>query len=135
MCQTFVQGYDTFPAIEQENLIYSMEFWVRKGAHCFEYMALGILMHLNMAIYAGRGRGAGNRAAMDFWGSGQRRPAIIFLASLAAGILYAVGDELHQYFVPGRSCELRDVIIDSFGVFIGAVAVLIVTFRRKKKVE
>ena len=29
--------------------------------------------------------------------------------------LYAIGDEVHQYFVPGRSCELRDVIIDVGG--------------------
>ena len=29
--------------------------------------------------------------------------------------LYAIGDEVHQYFVPGRSCELRDVVIDVGG--------------------
>ncbi len=30
-------------------------------------------------------------------------------------VLYAVTDEFHQSFVPGRSCELRDVLIDSSG--------------------
>lgn len=36
--------------------------------------------------------------------------------------LYAIGDEVHQYFVPGRSCELRDVVIDVGG----CVTVLII---------
>ena len=31
------------------------------------------------------------------------------------GSLYAVSDELHQLFVPGRSCELMDMLIDSSG--------------------
>ena len=29
--------------------------------------------------------------------------------------LYAISDEFHQEFVPGRSCELRDVVIDVSG--------------------
>lgn len=37
------------------------------------------------------------------------------------GILYAITDEIHQLFVVGRSCELRDVIIDSCGIIIGIV--------------
>ena len=49
------------------------------------------------------------------------------IASWGAGTLYAVTDELHQYFVPGRSCEFRDVCIDSLGVFTGImIAILIV---------
>lgn len=135
VCQTFVQDYDALPAVQRENLISGMEFWVRKSAHCLEYMVLGILMYLNMVIYADRGRSAENRASMVFWISGRCRSAIIFLASLAAGIIYAAGDELHQYFVPGRSCELRDVMIDSLGVFIGVAAVFIVIVWRKRKAK
>lgn len=107
MCRAFVQDYDTLPAIEQENLISSMEFWIRKSAHCFEYMVLGILMYLTTALYI-------------------KRTRQIFWTSLVAGIVYAAGDELHQYFVPGRSCEIRDVMIDSLGMFIGVVVTFIV---------
>lgn len=28
---------------------------------------------------------------------------------------YAFFDEAHQYFIPGRACELKDVIVDSLG--------------------
>lgn len=35
--------------------------------------------------------------------------------------LYACSDELHQYFVPGRSCRFFDVCVDSTGAFCGAL--------------
>lgn len=35
--------------------------------------------------------------------------------------LYACSDELHQYFVPGRSCRFFDVCVDSAGAFCGAL--------------
>lgn len=34
---------------------------------------------------------------------------------------YASFDEIHQYFVPGRSCQFTDVLIDTFGGFIGLI--------------
>lgn len=116
VCQTFVQDYDVLPMTEQENLIFSMEIWVRKSAHCFEYMALGILIYLTTNMYI-------------------KRMGWVLLISIMAGIVYAVGDEMHQYFVPGRSCELRDVMIDSLGVSIGVVASFIITDWWKKKIR
>ena len=35
------------------------------------------------------------------------------------GTLYAASDEIHQLFVPGRSGQLRDVLLDSDGVAAG----------------
>jgi len=42
-------------------------------------------------------------------------------AALAAGIAYAVSDELHQHFVPGRVGSPLDVLIDSVGVAVGVL--------------
>jgi hypothetical protein len=42
-------------------------------------------------------------------------------AALAAGIAYAVSDELHQHFVPGRVGSPLDVVIDSVGVAVGVL--------------
>ena len=42
-------------------------------------------------------------------------------AALAAGIAYAVSDELHQHFVPGRVGSPLDVLIDSVGVGVGVL--------------
>lgn len=33
--------------------------------------------------------------------------------------LYGITDELHQYFVPNRSCDFYDVLADSLGALIG----------------
>ena len=42
-------------------------------------------------------------------------------AALAAGIAYAISDELHQHFVPGRVGSPLDVLIDSVGVAVGVL--------------
>ena len=42
-------------------------------------------------------------------------------AALAAGIAYAVSDELHQHFVRGRVGSPLDVLIDSVGVAVGVL--------------
>ena len=38
--------------------------------------------------------------------------------------VYAVSDEIHQYFVPGRACMLRDMLLDTCGSLAGIVAAL-----------
>jgi len=41
--------------------------------------------------------------------------------AVAAGVVYAATDELHQHFVPGRHAAFRDVAIDAAGVLAGVV--------------
>jgi VanZ family protein len=42
-----------------------------------------------------------------------------FIFSLVFCVLYAISDEVHQLFVPGRGAQVTDVMIDSFGAFVG----------------
>lgn len=42
--------------------------------------------------------------------------------SLISTVLYASTDEIHQYFIVGRACQVRDVFVD----FCGAVLVTLV---------
>jgi VanZ family protein len=46
---------------------------------------------------------------------GGKRP---YLWAILLTILYAVSDEYHQTFVPGRNGQLADVLIDSLGGLI-----------------
>lgn len=71
-------------------------FIVRKGAHLTAYFILGILV-----LHAFRS------FKMIFW----RRLLIAFIIC----VMYAISDEVHQLFIPGRSGEVRDVLIDSVG--------------------
>jgi VanZ family protein len=45
----------------------------------------------------------------------------ILLTTLVSSV-YGVGDEIHQYFVPGRDCNVWDWIADTIGAFLGAFA-------------
>lgn len=82
---------------------------VRKSAHFLEYAALGA------AVYFGL-RGVGE----------DKRQGKRLLLSAAFGGLYAVSDELHQYFVPGRACMAVDVLIDTCGAMFGAAFMFLV---------
>ena len=42
-------------------------------------------------------------------------------------IIYAISDEIHQYFVPGRSCRLIDIGIDSMGILTGILLVWLIS--------
>ena len=68
---------------------------VRKAAHMTEFAILGML-----------------------WSVGLRKNKPAF----AICLLTAMTDETIQYFVPGRSCEVRDVCIDAAGAALGIVA-------------
>ena len=39
-------------------------------------------------------------------------------------ILYSFSDEIHQYFVPNRSCDYLDFLVDSLGISISIYLVL-----------
>jgi VanZ family protein len=56
-----------------------------------------------------------------FW---KRRPALALLLTTLAGSAYGAIDEFHQYFVPGRDCNVWDWIADTLGAFLGALAVM-----------
>ena len=47
------------------------------------------------------------------------------LLSFILTIIYAISDEIHQIFVPTREGKLRDVLIDTFGTFLGSLVVRI----------
>ncbi len=76
------------------------QFEVRKTAHFCIYAVLSGLLYAVISCFIKSGKAA-------------------VTASLILAGLYAATDELHQYFVPGRSCELRDWCIDLCGAVLG----------------
>ena len=95
---------------DEEALYMQVDHVVRKTAHFLEYALLGCLLCLLMR---------------SFGISSAAIPVII-------GILYAVTDELHQTFEPGRSGKITDVLLDAAGVGFGVMFVRLINhFRRK----
>lgn len=50
--------------------------------------------------------------------------------TLALGIFYGVTDEFHQYFVPGRFMDNKDLVADAVGVIAGMLFYLWLCKRR-----
>lgn len=48
----------------------------------------------------------------------------LFAWTAFLGLLYGASDEFHQSFVPGRDCELGDVVADGLGSALGASVAL-----------
>jgi VanZ family protein len=81
---------------------------LRKGAHLTEYAILGLLLMRAL---------------------GRELPA------LALGVAYAVTDEIHQHFVPGRHASPFDVAFDAAGVALGLLVALSVESQRARTKE
>ncbi len=97
-------GFRRMSLAAQDGLVESVMFIVRKCAHFCIYAFLGFwLMHLVR----------------------QYRKERALLMTVVFSMAYAVTDEIHQYFVPGRTCQLRDVCIDTLGALTGALVALL----------
>ena len=94
----------------------SLITFVRKLAHMFEFAALGISVLLLLYHY-------------------KLSNLCRILYSEGFVILYAITDEIHQYFVPGRACRFTDICIDSLGGFIGIIFIFAVIYFRLKRRE
>ena len=78
------------------NNIEILSLIIRKLAHFTEYFILGLLVY-NMIHNLNKNK----------------------YLSIIICILYAISDEIHQIFVPGRNCHIIDILIDSIGSITG----------------
>ncbi|MFY0741948.1 VanZ family protein [Solibacillus silvestris] len=100
----------------EEVHVSTVNHFVRKNAHFFIYFCLGIFAFFALRI-------SGIKSFHSIW------VALIFC------IIYAVSDEFHQLFVPGRGAQVKDVLIDCAGATLGiGTATIISSIRARKKV-
>lgn len=120
--KVFVPDFSGLAAAKQAQMVRSAQHLVRKLAHFSIYTLLGFCVSFVF----------GKRKFLT------RQT----LEALLVGFLYAVSDELHQSHVPGRSCEFRDVMIDTSGTLTGILISFAVMFvihriigKNKRKAE
>ena len=89
-----------YPEFEVD--IHRLNHIIRKNAHFFGYLLLGVLASLVLRLNGFKG-------------------FKLFVVSLVFCVLYAISDEIHQHFVPGRGPQVRDVLIDSAGSTVGII--------------
>lgn len=95
------------PKLEKEKVLSRIEKVIRKIAHFLLYTLVGIILMILLNTYK-----IGEIAK--------------FLTSLIIGIIYATSDEIHQFFIPGRSAQITDVIIDTIGVLFGTLSIMFI---------
>lgn len=93
--------------VEIEKIENRMENIVRKLAHYSIYTFFGLLIMLFISTY--------NLKELD-------KVSI----SLISGVIYAITDEIHQLFVPGRSGQITDIMLDSLGILTGIFISLLI---------
>jgi VanZ family protein len=76
----------------------------------------------HLLAYAVLAAAVGLWASPAFWK--RRSLAVLSLTALVSSV-YGLIDEVHQYFVPGRNCNIGDWIADTLGAFLGALGMMI----------
>ncbi len=85
---------------EQQVKANKLDHIIRKNAHGFMYMILAFLVSSIFFAFNKRGK-----------------DAIVYVLFIC--LFYAVTDEFHQSFVPGRGSLVSDVLVDFGGALIG----------------
>lgn len=116
----FVPNFSNLTKTEQVSILKDTGYVIRKLGHYSEYAVLGFFLFAAVYVFTPNEK-------------------IIFPIVSICGILYAISDEFHQYFISGRAPAAKDVLIDSIGVltmlFFLGVLLNIKRFRKKKVVE
>lgn len=94
---------------------YSLFYVVRKMAHMFVFCTLDIIAFF----------------LFKHFGFSWFKSAIF---SIGCVFIYACSDEFHQLFVSGRSAQISDVMIDTFGGLIG-LSISLILFSLKTAVK
>lgn len=107
------KDFEKMSQVQKDRFVADLNGFVRKAAHFSIYCLLGLLT-----------------ANALFRFSVRRLP----LMGLSVGIcaLYAASDEFHQYFVPGRSCQMTDVLIDTGGAVLGTAIFMLLAIAAAK---
>lgn len=101
-----LKEWPVFKEIKNKVNVMEANYFVRKFAHFSLYMMVGVLMTCVLLVLR----------------TTEKHCAII---SLGIGVVYAILDEFHQWFVPGREARVTDVMIDAFGVIVGICIIFV----------
>lgn len=109
--------YNSLEQMKKEEVSKRTERIIRKIAHFSIYTLVGFLLMALFSTY-----------------ENIKRKYQIYISAII-GILYAISDEIHQSFTPGRGPKITDVFIDSLGVFFGMTVILLIVeiINRKNK--
>lgn len=92
---------------EKTKVIDKIEDVIRKIAHFSLYALVGLLL---MALFSTYNINEKNK----------------IISTIIIGAIYATSDEFHQNFISGRSGQVSDVFLDTLGVAVGGLFILLI---------
>ena len=98
---------------EKAKVIDKIEDVIRKIAHFSLYALVGYLL---MALFSTYNINEKNK----------------IISTIIIGAIYAISDEFHQSFISGRSGQVSDVFLDTLGVTVGGLFILLIIKTVKK---
>ena len=114
-------GLERMVPILMENLsaadLDQLNFWVRKAAHVTEYALLAGLGYLAL-----------------WWGLKQSATRSLQI-TLGCSVLFAIADEFHQAFSPGRTPQTQDMLLDTCGTVVAIALILWWRSRSQSRLE
>ena len=118
VAEIVVPGYGGLPQEEQAAVIEKISPPVRSLAHAFEFFVLALLVGALVYTFAFKS---------------------VFLKqisiTLTACVLCACADEIHQYFVPGRTADILDILVDVAGALVGCGILIAAALLRNNNVK
>lgn len=103
----FSHHYQELEKEEQKQVFNRTNAVIRKIAHFSIYALLGLLIMAMML-----------KSNIDY----KRR----FFITIIVGTVYAILDEFHQSFSPGRTPKITDVYIDMLGIILGILVMMLI---------
>ena len=118
VAEIVVPGYGGLPQEEKAAVIEKISPPVRSLAHAFEFFVLALLVGALVYTFAFKS---------------------VFLKqisiTLTACVLCACADEIHQYFVPGRTADILDILVDVAGALVGCGILIAAALLRNNNVK
>ncbi len=111
-----VKDFDLKPEPQKKALIKKFDGKIRTLAHFSEYTLLGFLFAMHFSLYK---LNALKKASL----------------SVSGCTIYAILDEIHQIYVPGRSFQFSDILTDTFGGLLGTLIILSIIYFVKKAIK
>lgn len=102
------QNYNTFSADVQNLITNELNLFIRKAAHFSLYFLIGLFFSIFFIVL-------------------KRKFLVSGIISVTVCCIYAMLDEFHQSFVPGRTPLVKDVLIDTSGAILGTVSGFMIT--------
>ncbi len=98
----FAVHIEKFSDMGKDMFVRKTDNFVRKCAHFTLFFIFALLISMYVDCY-------------------DKDAKVFLLTVFITGVIFAVSDEVHQLFVPGRGCQMRDVLIDSNGILAGGI--------------